>query len=157
MSKSNGKNGKGGSNGKIPLNGRGGRGYTPHEQAARKKRFIEGLSEFGTVKHGAESAEICTWTAYDWRGKDAEFAEAWQGALKDAQNELEKSMYQRAMNDADTTAAIFMLKAMDPSKYRERFDINQKTEGSLDLRVAGMTQEQAQQMVTNRLEQFGEG
>ena len=168
MSKANG-NGKSGKNGKSngKANGRSPsedgktgdikdktpiprKGYSDDDKAAIKKAFIEGLSEFGTVLHGAEAAGINPDTAYRWRKVDAEFAQEWAGAIKAAQNNLERSMYERAMA-GDTTAGIFMLKAFDPKKYRDRVDIHQKTEGNVEIRFAGKSPEQIRQIVRDRL------
>lgn len=54
----------------------------------------------------------------EWRQTDAIFARAYNEALEYGTENLEEALYARGLN-TDTTAAIFLLKARRPEKYRE--------------------------------------
>lgn len=104
--------------------------------------FLESLSKLPHVSIACEAAKIDRTTAYGYRKRHLPFAEAWDNALLKALNTMEASVWKRGcygvkknvwMKDEngkpvkvdeiieyDTTAAIFMLKAHDPAKYRER-------------------------------------
>lgn len=146
MSKTNGKG-----NGKPKDSGKRHKGKPTDTLTVIKKKFLDGLREFGTVRHASAVADISRTTAYEYRKQDAQFKSDWKDALEDTREELEKSMYQRAM-DGDTTAGIFMLKAMAPEVYRERIDVNQKHSGDLELRVAGYSPQEARDAVMERLQ-----
>jgi hypothetical protein len=105
------------------------RSNTPEKRAT----FIAELRVRGTVYHAAKAADIGRRTAYAWRERYAEFARDWDDALEDSTEILEQSLYQRAL-DADTTAAIFLLKARRPEVYREKPPV------AIDANAAGGVQ-----------------
>jgi len=57
-----------------------------------------------------------------WKRRSSVFASRWAEALEDNIELLEKSLFVRAM-EGDTTAAMFLLKAARPAKYRERYEL----------------------------------
>lgn len=89
---------------------------------SRKKRFIDALTEKGTVYHAAQAAEISRWTTYRWRQEDLEFADLWDEAIDNAVDAVESVIYQQAVG-GNTLAAIFYLKAHRPI-YRDRLNID---------------------------------
>jgi transposase-like protein len=79
----------------------------------RKKRFIDALTEQGTVSHAAQAAGVSRNTVYRWRVKDREFAALWDEAHETAVEAVESVLYQKALN-GDTICMIFYLKAHRP-------------------------------------------
>ena len=106
----------------------------------QKKKFIETLEAQGTVLHAAKAAGVSRWTAYRWRQEDLNFAEQWDGALENAVDVVENSLYQKAVS-GDTICMIFYLKAHRPI-YRDRLNIDiEQVRGEIEERIAqlGMT------------------
>jgi len=108
-------------------------------RASKKALFIKELRSKGTVFHAAHVAGIARRTAYQWRSEDKKFASEWDQAKEDNLDELEKSLFERAVHGVEKpvyqqgqlvgtireysdTAAIFMLKGGRPEKFRERFE-----------------------------------
>ena len=112
---------------------------TPEKRA----KFLAELAAGMSVGAACRSARISRTPAYAWRNDDAEFAAAWDSAIEEGTDELEDVLFKRA-SGADTTAAIFLLKARRPNKYRERIEhpgkdggpIETKSEIELGRRVA---------------------
>ena len=88
----------------------------------QKKRFIETLTQQGTVSCAAQAAGVSRMTAYRWRETDREFASAWDDAMGTAVDAVESALYQKARS-GDTVPMIFYLKAHRPI-YRDRVTIN---------------------------------
>lgn len=103
----------------------------------RKKRFIDGLTENGTVYHAALAAGISRQTAYRWREDDLEFADLWDEAIENAVDAVENTVYKRALG-GDTIAAIFYLKAHRP-KFRDRLNIDvEQVQSNIDEMIERM-------------------
>jgi len=101
----------------------------------QKKKFIETLEAQGTVLHAAKAAGVSRWTAYRWRQEDLNFAEQWDGALENAVDVVENSLYQKAVS-GDTICMIFYLKAHRPI-YRDRLNIDiEQVRGEIEERMA---------------------
>ena len=106
----------------------------------KKARFVEALrANAGTVAAAARDAGIeRRETAYDWRKKDPDFAEAWDDAMEDVTETAERELYRRAVTGIDKpvfykgvvcaeaireysdTCLIFLLKSKRPEVYRDR-------------------------------------
>ena len=89
----------------------------------KKLLFLQGLRECGTVLHAADFAQINRKTAYIWRSMDADFREAWDAALEDVTDNVERSLYRQAVSEKNVVATIFYLKA-NRAKYRDRLQID---------------------------------
>lgn len=106
---------------------------------ARKTSFIEALRKRSSVLHAAEKAGLGASWCYDERKRDEEFAREWDAALEYTTENLEDSLYERAVEgtrrpvyqggqlvghvrEFDTTAGIFLLKGRRPEVYRERIE-----------------------------------
>ena len=101
----------------------------------QKKKFIETLTEQGTVLHAAKAAGVSRWTAYRWRKEDPEFDSRWDEALENAVDVVENSLYQKAVS-GDTICMIFYLKAHRPI-YRDRLNIDiEQVRGEIEERIA---------------------
>lgn len=69
-------------------------------------------------------------TVYTWAEKDAEFAAAWHTIHEEFADLLEATAQARAITGSDLLI-IFLLKALRPEKYRERYEQT----GSSEIRV----------------------
>jgi len=122
-----------------------------------QEQFLHSLSKLPHVSVACEAAHINRTTAYRHKERNKRFAVKWDEALKTALNTMEASVWKRGaygvkrnvwMKDEngkpvkvdeiveyDTTAAIFMLKAHDPQKYRERYvaEVVGKDEGPIAI------------------------
>lgn len=102
-------------------------------------KFIAALENRGIVQDAAKAARINRTTAYSERNKNPEFAERWQAALEKAADTMEGEAFRRAVKgvrkpvyqggklvghvqEYSDVLLIFMLKAIRPEKYRERFE-----------------------------------
>ena len=117
--------------------------------------FVEALCETGQVTKACKAAEISRRTAYYWRQTTAEFALAWDNALRVAVSALEDEARRRAQDGVDKpvyqngekvgvvreysdTLMIFLLKAADPKKYRERLSLTGEDGGPLEVVIKKM-------------------
>lgn len=116
-----------------------------------KRLFLASLARYGNVKLACTAAKMARDTAYTWRAKQPDFKAAWEDALKDAVNVLEREAYRRAVKGTDKpvyqqgvqvgtireysdTLLIFLLKGAAPDKYRER--VQTEHSGELKLSVS---------------------
>jgi hypothetical protein len=119
--------------------------------AIQKTLFLDHLATCCHVGQSCEKAGVNRKTAYAWRKGDEEFAAAWEQAMKDGFIALEDEMHRRGyqgvdkpvfhngaevatVKDYSDTLAIFLAKAHNPEKYRERTDVN--ITGRLDIAEA---------------------
>jgi hypothetical protein len=84
--------------------------------------FLDKLGKRANVSEAADVAGVSRFTAYEWRKKDAAFAEAWGDAIERAVDGLEDKAWTRAETESDTLL-VTLLKAHRPEKYRERHDL----------------------------------
>ena len=109
------------------------------EKAKSKAKFLKSLAQCGVVTHAAEDAGSGRRTMYAWRDEDEAFALAWDSALDDSADRLEKEAHRRATEGVlepvyqggelvghirkySDTLLIFLLKGAKPAKFRERFE-----------------------------------
>ena len=95
----------------------------PTDLAEKMDLFLAGLTQFGTVKHAAEYAQIDRNTAYDWRNRYPEFRRRWDLVLEDVTDDVEKSLYNQAVSEKNVVATIFYLKN-NRNKYRDRVNVD---------------------------------
>ncbi len=60
--------------------------------AIKKRAFLAGLSAGSSVSAACRAADIGRSAAYDWRGADADFTAAWDGAFEDGTDRLEDEL-----------------------------------------------------------------
>lgn len=116
--------------------------------------FTAVLAETCNVGKACAAIGISRYTAYEWRKKLPDFAEAWDEAMKAGVTALEDEAHRRAFEGTDEpvfqqgmeigavrkysdTLAIFLLKAHNPEKYRE----NSKVELAGRLAVSDMSED----------------
>jgi hypothetical protein len=84
--------------------------------------FLKTLAATCNVGASCKQAGIARCTAYEHRGKDPKFAEAWDDSLDDAVDMLE-GVALRMAAEKHPTMLIFLLKANRPEKYRDNYDV----------------------------------
>lgn len=94
------------------------------------ERFLNLLAQTCNVTIATKGAGVCKQTAYEHRQKLPEFALAWDEAKQSAIEILEAEAWQRAKKKSDLLM-IFLLKAHNPERYRERFEA--QISGSLQI------------------------
>lgn len=111
----------------------------PHPDHARKVAFLAAFAVNGTVSKSAKDAEICRRSHYDWLQNDEAYARDFAIAKQDFIESLELEADRRARDGVEEpvfqngvkvgtklkysdTLLIFRLKALDPEKYRERYE-----------------------------------
>ena len=99
----------------------------PDQQREKKEAFVEALRENGVVRSAAAVAHVDRRIVYSWRIEDEEFRAAWDEALEDATDQVERSLYRQAVSEKNVAATIFYLKHNRP-KYREQTRIVLATE-----------------------------
>lgn len=110
-------------------------GTTGTREKRRKVKFLEELTERGSVFHACKASGLGRSTAYRWRGEDEAFRDSWDEALETVRDELEASAMQRAIHGTvkevfdkggrkvgevqtwETGLTIFMLKHHRPKRY----------------------------------------
>lgn len=107
--------------------------------------FLNALRIMPNVTAAARSAGISRKTAYIHRKEKPDFAQAWDEALQEGVETLEREAQRRAfegtqrpvfykgkttgfVREYSDTLAIFLLKAHAPEKYRDNIDITSKGE-----------------------------
>jgi hypothetical protein len=86
--------------------------------------FIEALAEGETVTAACRVADLGRRTVYDERGRNEDFARAWEDAIEAGTDSLEAEARRRALDGSDRLLE-FLLKARRPDVYRERVSIDQ--------------------------------
>ena len=122
----------------------------------RRTEFLDALAVCGNVKEACLVAGMARQTAYEWRASDEAFAAAWDAALDEAADTMEREAFRRAVEGVDEpvfgslgnglgsgevgtvrkysdTLLIFLLKAARPEKYRDR--VEQKHTGAVQVNV----------------------
>ena len=120
--------------------------------------FLDALRLRGIVADACAAASVSRSTAYRRKDDDAAFAQAWQDALEDAADVMEREAFRRAVEGVDEpvyqggekvgvirkysdTLLTLMLKANRPAKYRERVDAV-----NLNVDLSQMTDEQLERI-----------
>lgn len=113
---------------------------------AQVKRFLYGLMREGNVTAAAKYAHANRTALYQRKARDPEFAACWEECLEIGVCGLEDHAHSLAVNgweepvfhDGDECGTktkfspaliIFLLKAHNPAKYRERFEIEHGGKG----------------------------
>ena len=103
---------------------------TPKKKGGRRKAatraraqtwpadFINALRDAGVIRDACDAAKVDHSTAYRHRASDLVFAKAWDEALDESTDLLEREAIRRAREHSDTLL-IFLLKARRPKVYRE--------------------------------------
>lgn len=126
----------------------------------KDEAILEALREGGTVADAAKAAVINRATAYRWREADKKFADAWDDAIEEGTDALEKEAIRRAVEgvrepviyqgkfstvtDPNTgeetpltvrkysdSLLMFMLKGRRPEKFKDRHEHTGKDGGPI--------------------------
>lgn len=121
-------------------------GITPE----KIETFQQVLGDTGQVGKAAAAISVSRVTAYRWRKEHPDFAAAWDEGLRIATIALEDEARRRAQEGTDKpvyqngqlvgtvreysdTLAIFLLKACNPAKYRDRVAVTGEDGGALKV------------------------
>lgn len=113
--------------------------------AEKDDRFFDEFARTANITAAAQLAGYSRSTVYKYYHEDPEFARRWVDAEHVSTEHLEEALYNRAVfgttrvepivykgkiifereiTEYSDTAAIFLLKARNPDKYRERIEVN---------------------------------
>lgn len=82
--------------------------------------FLLALEEVGTIAGAAKKAAVGRRTVYDEAARNPVFDTAMREITGACLENVETTLYQRAVSGEDTTATIFFLKCRRPEVYGER-------------------------------------
>lgn len=100
----------------------------------KKSEFLTALRDMPNVSAACRLIGVANKTMYEHRKEDAEFAAAWDDAIKEGAENLEAIAMRRAMEShTSDTLMIFLLKGLFPEKYRE--NVKQEHSGDVIIRV----------------------
>ena len=119
----------------------------PYVGADRKKVFLARLAECGQVSRAGVAAGADNSNLYKERKRDPDFAEAWTDAIEIAMYGAESELRRRAVEGVDTPVyqggklvdtvkkysdvlLMFLLKAHNPSKYRDNYKAETDAQGA---------------------------
>jgi hypothetical protein len=91
--------------------------------AEKKRVFLEGMRQCGTVLDACEYADISRPTAYAWRNQDLQFRSDWDAAKAHADDKVKRSLYRMATSEKNVVATIFWLKN-NCADYRDRITVD---------------------------------
>lgn len=93
---------------------------------AAQERFLKALdARMINVSAACEVAGISRKTAYNWKEKDAEFAERWKDTEESFYDKIETMMYSKAIAEQDTTMLIWLSKTKMKSRgYIEKKEVD---------------------------------
>ena len=123
----------------------GARTLTPKKRPVWVDAFLQHVSLRGNVTEACETAKISRGTPYAFRDDNEWFGQLWEEADKKATDRLVAEGWRRAqagvsepvfykgeecgtVQKYSDTLLIFLAKARDPEKYRERHDIKATVE-----------------------------
>jgi hypothetical protein len=85
--------------------------------------FLKALSLLGVVTTAAERVGVERTTAYARRENHSDFAAAWDDALAQYADRLERTLFRDVEEGTGTTIdRIFALKGLKPEKYRDNYN-----------------------------------
>ena len=114
---------------------------TAAQSARRKKAFLQHFAVMGNVTRACQAAGVGRRTVYDWQEQDEAFVQAFRQAEIESTEVLEAEAFRRAHDGVarelpifyqgevvgsrverqySDVLLIFLLKARNPAKYRER-------------------------------------
>lgn len=116
------------------------------DRRERQTQFLRALQQTGTVYHACRQSKVSRTIVYEWL-EDPKFQQRFQTARENAVERLETSAFRRALK-GDTSLTMFLLKAMRPEVYREKYEaptdeekLNAAIADQLARLAAGGTQE----------------
>ena len=87
-----------------------------------KQAFLDAIQQHGHIVAACESAGVSRHAAWLWR-KDPEFKAEFEVAMSIAVENIESSVFQRAMES--DTLAMFVLRGRKPEVYRDKLAVDQ--------------------------------
>lgn len=117
-----------------------------------KPKFLQAMRKLPNVSRACVAAGITRITAYERRGIDPEFAQAWDDARVEGIKKLEEEGMRIAMSTERSAATmiIFFLKKLMPEVYGDKWEGELNMKGGLELRhrtdLSGLTDKELEQL-----------
>ncbi len=116
---------------------RDGRTLTDDQIVEAKGTIVRSLAQKGNVREATDNAGVSRSLAYGWRDKDEGFREAWDDAVNEAVDRMEREMWRRGIEgferpviyqgeitdtwtDYSDSLLLTLIKGHRPEKYKER-------------------------------------
>ena len=129
-----------------------GQGGTPPRARAKRAAFLDALARIGIVGAACQAADVTRTTVYRWRAADPAFRAAWDAALDDAADVLEREAVRRAtlgvrepvywrgekigeVTRYSDTLLLALLKARKPDTFRDRSTVQHEGSAASPVRV----------------------
>lgn len=90
----------------------------------KKRAFLAAYSRCGSIQKAAKRAKVDRQSHYNWLREDAEYRDAVEEAKTQGFDALEDMLNDAALEDRNITAAIFLLKANRPDKFKDRSHVD---------------------------------
>lgn len=114
--------------------------------------FLDLLRETGNVTLAARACGMSRSRIYELRQREQAFADAWDDAVEEALDRIEREVLRRAVEGVEEPVfyqgkvcghirrysdnlLMFFLKAHRPDKYRERYEVRQDKPGSVNILI----------------------
>ena len=95
---------------------------TLRQRLRKKERFLQAFRRSGVITHACEQSGVARPTVYRWLEKDEKFSIAFGIAVQESTEYLEQVAIKRAEEGSDQLL-MFLLRAKNPERYRDRADI----------------------------------
>jgi hypothetical protein len=123
---------------------------TPRQSGQRKKVFLEHFRVQGNISRTCRAIGLNRSTVYEWQETDDQFVHDFRQAEIEATETMEAEAYRRAVEgtakpvfhqgaqcgtvqEYSDTLLIFMLKARNPAKYREKTESEVTVKGGVTI------------------------
>ena len=84
---------------------------------AQREKFLEAMRSTGNASVSARAASVARSTVYRLRGRDPEFAAAWDDAREEAIDALYMAQYRDALAGTDPQGRRWLLARMRPEEF----------------------------------------
>jgi len=123
---------------------------TPRQSVQRKKVFLDHFRVQGNISRTCRAIGLNRSTVYEWQETDDQFVHDFRQAELEATETMEAEAYRRAVDgtakpvfhqgmqcgtvqEYSDTLLIFMLKARNPAKYREKSETEVTVKGGVTI------------------------
>lgn len=116
------------------------KGTSTSVRPAWPDRFLKELRERGTIGAAAKAIHVGRSTVYDELARNPEFATDVENVRRECVEEVESTLYQRALQPDGTTDRIFYLKNLDKARFGDGMNPEQIAAMRVELRSQVITE-----------------